>query len=128
MPSGNMAAASSSDMLGGTMTQSPGWEQTDVRKTQSGGCRGNLKPAGGGMYLPISRGGHSFSGCELERVHHSQDLVKVASGGGGIEQRQLQPLVGTDNKHLNPEQRWKEWITCPFGQDGNVFRKTKTGA
>lgn len=94
-----MAAASSSDMLGGTMTQSPGWDRGNrVRRIPGlwwGGGRWT------GTYLPVGWGGHSLGGRELERVHRSQDLVKVASGGGGVEQRQLQPLVGTDDEHLN---------------------------
>lgn len=52
-------------------------------------------------YLPVGRRGHSFPGCELEGVHHSQDLVKVASGGGRVEERQFEPFVGADDKHLN---------------------------
>lgn len=57
--------ASSSDMLGGTMTQSPGWGQTDVR----GGVK--PKPFEGVMYLPVCWGGHSLAGCELQRVHRA---------------------------------------------------------
>lgn len=81
------------------MTQSPGWQQTETRVRRGPGESRSPWEVGG-TYLPISWGGHSLGGCELERVHRSQDLVKVAPGGGGIEQRQLQPLVGTNNKHL----------------------------
>ena len=52
------------------------------------------------FYLPVCGRGHPFGGGELEGVHDPQDLVEVASGGGGVEQGQLQPLVRTDDEHL----------------------------
>lgn len=86
------------------MTQSPGWTRGNrVRSFPGPGSEawGGGWCVGAGTYLPVGWGGHSLGGRELERVHRSQDLVKVASGGGGVEQGQLQPLVGTDDEHLN---------------------------
>lgn len=78
------------------MTHCPGWE--------TGVCGSEL-PTGTGhspgvTYLPVSRRGHTLGRRELERVHHSQDLVKVASGGGGVEEGQLQTLVRADDEDL----------------------------
>ena len=38
-------------------------------------------------------------GSELQGVDDAQDLVKVAAGGGGVEQRELELLVGADDEH-----------------------------
>lgn len=84
---------------------------------------------GAGTYLPVGWGGHSLGGRELERVHRSQDLVKVASGGGGVEQRQLQPLVGTDDEHLNAaEKEGGGGSRTPFTGVGILKKKKKTKA
>lgn len=55
----------------------------------------------GVTYPPVSRCGHSFPRCGLERVHHSQNLIEVASGGGRVEEGQFQPFVGANDKHLH---------------------------
>lgn len=53
------------------------------------------------LYPPVCRRGH-FSPCrELKRVHHSQNLIEVASCGGGVQHWQFQPFVGADDKHLH---------------------------
>lgn len=98
-------------MLGGTITHSPGWRQTDTEK-QWGYCYSaaagqTVFPAAerlaleGVTYPPVSRCGHSFPRCGLERVHHSQNLIEVASGGGRVEEGQFQPFVGANDKHLH---------------------------
>ena len=38
-------------------------------------------------------------GGELEGVHDPDDLVKVAAGGRGVQQGQLQPAVRPDHEH-----------------------------
>jgi len=58
----------------------------------------------GAALLPVHRGGHLLGGGELEAVDHSDDLVKVTAGGGGVEQRQLQPLVRTDDEDSSGSQ------------------------
>lgn len=52
---------------------------------------------------PVGRRGQLSPGRQLEGVHHPQDLVKVASGGGRVEDRQLQLFVRADDKHLRRE-------------------------
>merc|ERR1719323_1528046 len=49
--------------------------------------------------LPVNRRGHLASGGELEAVNHSEDFVEVSSCGGGVQERQLQPLVRTNDEH-----------------------------
>lgn len=107
-------------MLGGTITHSPGWRQTDTEK-QWGYCytaaAGQIMfPAAertevafeGVTYPPVSRCGHSFPRCGLEWVYHSQNLIKVASSGGRVEEGQFQPFVGANDKHLHSN-RDREW-------------------
>ena len=48
--------------------------------------------------LPVHRSGHLLGCGELEAVDHSDDLVKIPARGSGIQQRQLEPLVGADDE------------------------------
>ena len=48
--------------------------------------------------LPVGRGGHRVLCCELERVDDTEDLIKVASSGGRVEDGELQPVVRTHNE------------------------------
>lgn len=54
-------------------------------------------------HLPVGGRGHSSPCCDLERVHHSQDLVEVASGGGRVEDGQFELFVRADDEHLHTE-------------------------
>merc|ERR1719206_1612105 len=49
--------------------------------------------------LPVNRRGHLASGSELEAVDNSEDFVEVSSCGGGVQERQLQPLVRANDEH-----------------------------
>ena len=52
----------------------------------------------GAALLPVDGRG-DLPGCsELQAVHHSDDLVKIPARGSGIQQRQLEPLVGADDE------------------------------
>ena len=53
----------------------------------------------GSALLPVHWGGDLPGGRQLETVHHTDDLVKVTSSGGRVQQGQLQPLVGTNHEH-----------------------------
>ena len=59
----------------------------------------------GSSLSPVHRSGHLPPGGQLETVDHSDDLIEVSAGGGGVEQRQLQPLVGADHEHGPARQR-----------------------
>mmetsp|Transcript_22483 Transcript_22483/g.58632 ORF Transcript_22483/g.58632 Transcript_22483/m.58632 type:complete len:297 (-) Transcript_22483:32-922(-) len=48
---------------------------------------------------PVGGGGHAVHSRELQGVDHAQDLVKVAPRGGGVQQRELELLVGADDEH-----------------------------
>lgn len=74
-------------------------------------CRLSLSPAAEQLvptevtvwrvtYLPVSRCWYFFRRCDLEGVHHAQNLIKVASGGGRVEKGQFQLFVRADDKHL----------------------------
>lgn len=52
-------------------------------------------------YLPVDGRGHFLGSCELEGVDHSQDLIKIASCGGWIQQRKFEPFVRSNDKHLD---------------------------
>lgn len=99
-------------MLGGTITQSPGWRRTDAGKetrlfyTATGHflSLSSLQVAFKCVtHLPVGGRGHSSPCCDLERVHHSQDLVEVASGGGRVEDGQFELFVRADDEHLHTE-------------------------
>lgn len=105
-----MEAASSSDMAGGTITQSPGWRnRNEAVPMQSAAGMTAANPLGCVSYLPVGRCGHPPLRCELEGVEHPQELVKVASCAGWVEQWQLQPLVGAYDKHLHRIQTKRQW-------------------
>ena len=53
----------------------------------------------GSSLSPVHRSGHLPPGGQLETVDHSDDLIEVPAGGGGVEQRQLQSSVWTNDEH-----------------------------
>ena len=48
--------------------------------------------------LPVGGGGDSVLVTNLERVHHAQDLVKVATGRGRVRQGQADGLLGVNDE------------------------------
>ena len=53
----------------------------------------------GSALLPVHWGSDLPGGRQLETVHHTDDLVKVTSSGGRVQQGQLQPLFRTNHEH-----------------------------
>jgi 1-Cys peroxiredoxin 6 len=47
--------------------------------------------------LPVNWGGDLFSSCQLKRINDTNNLIKVSSSGGRIQDGQLQPLVRAYN-------------------------------
>lgn len=48
--------------------------------------------------LPVGRGGDTVLVTELERVDDAEDLVKVATGGGGVGKGETDGLLGVDDE------------------------------
>lgn len=48
---------------------------------------------------PVDGGSYFLVGGELQRVDDTQYLIKVATGGSGVQDRELELLVRTDNEH-----------------------------
>lgn len=56
-------------------------------------------------HLPVHRGSDLLVCCQLQGVHHSQDLIKVSSGGGWVQDGEFQLLIRAKNKHLSTERQ-----------------------
>lgn len=54
---------------------------------------------------PVYGCGHLLAGGQLETVHHSEDLVKVASSCCRVEERQLESLVWTNDEDCSAGER-----------------------
>jgi len=59
----------------------------------------------GSSLSPVHRSGHLPPGGQLETVDHSDDLIEVSAGGGGVEQGQLQSSVWTNDEHSSAGER-----------------------
>lgn len=66
-------------------------------------------------HLPVHRGSDLLVSCQLQGVHHSQDLIKVSPSGGWVQDGQLQLLVWAKNEHLDEQgDRVRGWADgCP---------------
>lgn len=52
-------------------------------------------------HLPVHRGSDLLVCCELQGVHHSQDLIKISPSGGWVQDGELQLLIRAKNEHLS---------------------------
>lgn len=59
-------------------------------------------------HLPVHGGSDLLVCCELQGVHHSQDLIKVSPGGGWVQDREFQLLIWAKNEHLSTERQCQE--------------------
>lgn len=66
------------------------------------------------LYLPVDGGGHPLLRSQLERDDDPEDLIEVPARGGWVQDRQLQFLIRTKNKHLQNTQTQKEdeFVRC----------------
>ena len=66
----------------------------------------------GSSLSPVHRSGHLPPGGQLETVDHSDDLIEVSAGGGGVEQGQLQSSVWTNDEHSSRNIRIRFSAIC----------------
>lgn len=67
-------------------------------------------------HLPVHRGSDLLVCCQLQGVHHSQDLIKVSPSGGWVQDGEFQLLIWAKNEHLSTGrqgQGWAEDICLP---------------
>jgi len=92
---GNFLAASSLLMVGRMTTSSPFFLQYHI-DGQYEIPRGKRSITRG---VPVSGGGDTAVGRELERVHNAENLVKVTASGRGIGDRESNLLGGINDEH-----------------------------
>lgn len=71
-------------------------------------------------HLPVHRGSDLLVRCQLQGVHHSQDLIKVSPGGGWVQDGEFQLLIRAKNEHLSTGRQGQRLgrrclSSCPAG-------------
>lgn len=56
-------------------------------------------------HLPVHRGGNLLVCCQLQGVHHSQDLIKISPSGGWVQDGEFQLLIRAKYEHLSTERQ-----------------------